>query len=99
MKQENIVIRRETPTDYAAVEHLIREVFWNVHRPGCLEHLWFICCARIRILCRSWTWSWNGTGSVFHASDCLHCNSEGGIKQVISVPSTAQKLRDCKQYN
>ena len=26
----------------------------------------------------------------------LHCNSEGKIKQVISVPSTAQKLRDCK---
>lgn len=37
MKQENI-IRREMPTDYAAVEHLTREAFWNVYRPGCLEH-------------------------------------------------------------
>ena len=38
MKQENIIIRREMPTDYAAVEHLTREAFWNVYRPGCLEH-------------------------------------------------------------
>lgn len=21
-----------------AVEHLVREAFWNVYRPGCLEH-------------------------------------------------------------
>lgn len=38
MKQENIIIRRETPADYDAVEHLTREAFWNVYRPGCLEH-------------------------------------------------------------
>ena len=38
-----------------------------------------------------------GTGSVFHASNCLHCTSVDRIKQVISVLSTAQKLRDCKQ--
>ena len=38
MKQENIIIRREMPTDYAAVEELTREAFWNVYRPGCLEH-------------------------------------------------------------
>lgn len=38
MKEENIIIRRETPTDYAAVENLTREAFWNVYRPGCLEH-------------------------------------------------------------
>ena len=30
MKQENIIIRRETPADYAAVEYLTREAFWNV---------------------------------------------------------------------
>ncbi len=29
--------------------------------------------------------------------NCLHCNSEGRIKQVISVQSTAQELEDCKQ--
>ena len=38
MKQENIIIRRETQIDHAAVEHLTREAFWNVYRPGCLEH-------------------------------------------------------------
>lgn len=38
MKEENIIIRRETPADYAAVENLTREAFWNVYRPGCLEH-------------------------------------------------------------
>lgn len=38
MRQGNIIIRRETPVDYAAVEHLTREAFWNVYRPGCLEH-------------------------------------------------------------
>ena len=38
MKQNKITIRTETPADYAAVEHLTREAFWNVYRPGCLEH-------------------------------------------------------------
>ena len=34
----NIVIRRETEEDRRAVESLVRESFWNVYRPGCLEH-------------------------------------------------------------
>lgn len=34
----NIIIRKETPSDYREVENLIRESFWNVYRPGCLEH-------------------------------------------------------------
>ena len=38
MEQDNIIIRRENPEDYAAVENLTREAFWNVYRPGCLEH-------------------------------------------------------------
>ena len=38
MKEENIIIRRENQADYAAVENLTREAFWNVYRPGCLEH-------------------------------------------------------------
>ena len=37
------------------------------------------------------------TGSIFRASDCLHCNSEDRIKQVISALSTAQDLRGSKQ--
>ena len=38
MNRDNIVIRRETPADYRAVEELVRESFWNVYRPGCSEH-------------------------------------------------------------
>ena len=39
----NIVIRRETPEDYRAVEALVRESFWNVYRPGCYEHYVLHC--------------------------------------------------------
>ncbi len=35
-KQMNI--RLETPADYAAVEQITREAFWNHHVPGCDEH-------------------------------------------------------------
>lgn len=38
MKGNNIVIRLEEPEDYRAVETLVRDSFWNVYRPGCLEH-------------------------------------------------------------
>ena len=38
MNDENIIIRRETEADHRAVENLVREAFWNVYRPGCLEH-------------------------------------------------------------
>ncbi len=38
MNETNVVIRRETAQDRRAVENLIREAFWNVYRPGCLEH-------------------------------------------------------------
>lgn len=32
------IIRPEMPADYAETEYLVRESFWNVYRPGCLEH-------------------------------------------------------------
>lgn len=35
---KKIIIRNETPDDYRTVETLVRESFWNVYRPGCLEH-------------------------------------------------------------
>lgn len=34
-----IEIRNENPSEYHAVENLVREAFWNVYRPGCMEHL------------------------------------------------------------
>lgn len=33
-----ITFRCEEEKDWRAVEHLVREAFWNVYRPGCLEH-------------------------------------------------------------
>lgn len=35
---KNIVIRLEKKEEYYEVENLVRESFWNVYRPGCLEH-------------------------------------------------------------
>ena len=35
---KNLIIRNEKKEDHRAVENLIRESFWNVYRPGCLEH-------------------------------------------------------------
>lgn len=38
MRKNDYLIRLERKEDYRVVEHLIRESFWNVYRPGCLEH-------------------------------------------------------------
>ena len=38
MTPTDYTVRRETPADCRAVEELVRESFWNVYRPGCLEH-------------------------------------------------------------
>ncbi len=35
----DLIIRRETPADFKAVEHLTMRAFWNIHGPGCDEHL------------------------------------------------------------
>lgn len=38
MSKKDYLIRLEREDDYREVEHLVRESFWNVYRPGCLEH-------------------------------------------------------------
>ncbi len=38
MNKNNIIIRLEEKEDYKIVENLVRNSFWNVYRPGCLEH-------------------------------------------------------------
>ena len=38
MNKSNIVIRLEKKEEYREVENLVRDSFWNVYRPGCLEH-------------------------------------------------------------
>ncbi len=35
----NIIIRNEHPADYRRVEEITRKTFWNIHVPGCDEHL------------------------------------------------------------
>lgn len=35
---KNVNFRLEEKKDYEKVESLVRESFWNVYRPGCLEH-------------------------------------------------------------
>lgn len=35
---EKLLIRNETEKDYAVVEHIAREAFWNLYVPGCEEH-------------------------------------------------------------
>ena len=36
--KNHIVIRIEEKSEYREVENLVRDSFWNVYRPGCLEH-------------------------------------------------------------
>ena len=38
MNTNNITIRLENKEEYREVENLVRESFWNVYRPVCLEH-------------------------------------------------------------
>ena len=37
------IIRLEEKNDYAEVENLVRDSFWNVYRPGCMEHYVLHC--------------------------------------------------------
>lgn len=39
IERDRILIRHECAADYRTVEELTREAFWNVHVPGCSEHL------------------------------------------------------------
>ena len=38
MNRNDYIIRLEREKEYRKVENLVREAFWNVYRPGCLEH-------------------------------------------------------------
>ena len=38
MNKNDYCIRLEREEETREVENLIREAFWNVYRPGCLEH-------------------------------------------------------------
>ena len=34
----SLIIRREENGEERKVEELVRDAFWNVYKPGCLEH-------------------------------------------------------------
>ena len=38
MEKSNIMIRLEKKEEQQKVEKLVRESFWDVYRPGCMEH-------------------------------------------------------------
>ncbi len=38
MNKIDYIIRLERKEEHREVENLVREAFWNVYRPGCLEH-------------------------------------------------------------
>lgn len=38
MNKQAYIIRRETAADHRITENLVRESFWDVYRPGCVEH-------------------------------------------------------------
>ena len=38
-KLNTIIIRKETKEDYYHTEHMVMRAFWNLHGPGCNEHL------------------------------------------------------------
>ncbi len=41
--KDKIIIRNEEEKDYRVTENLTREAFWNVYRPGCMEHYVLHC--------------------------------------------------------
>lgn len=43
MAEKQYKIRREEKRDYRKTEELTRESFWNVYRPGCMEHYVLHC--------------------------------------------------------
>ena len=38
MNKNDYIIRLENNNEHREVENLVRESFWNVYRPGCMEH-------------------------------------------------------------
>lgn len=44
---KEFIIRHERPSEYHQVENLVRESFWNVYRPGCLEHYVLHCLRKV----------------------------------------------------
>ena len=83
-----ITIRLEEEKDYRNVENLIRDAFWNVYRPGCMEHYVMHCFRDDPAFIRELDYIMELDGELIgHA---MYCRSEillndGNIKPVITL--------------
>ena len=53
MEKSNIEIRLEKKEEQQKVENLVRESFWDVYRPGCLEQIGRFGCFFVMFICYS----------------------------------------------
>ena len=51
MEKSNIEIRLEKKEEQQKVENLVRESFWDVYRPGCLEQFGRFGCFFVMFIC------------------------------------------------
>ena len=51
MEKSNIEIRLEKKEEQQKVENLVRESFWDVYRPGCLEQSGRFGCFFVMFIC------------------------------------------------
>ena len=51
MGKSNIEIRLEKKEEHQKVENLVRESFWDVYRPGCLEQIGRFGCFFVMFIC------------------------------------------------
>ena len=51
MEKRNIQIRLEKKEEQQKVENLVRESFWDVYRPGCLEQIGRFGCFFVMFIC------------------------------------------------
>ena len=51
MEKSNIEIRLEKKEEHQKVENLVRESFWDVYRPGCLEQIGRFGCFFVMFIC------------------------------------------------
>ena len=51
MEKSNIEIRLEKKEEQQKVENLVRESFWDVYRPGCLEQIGRFGCFFVMFIC------------------------------------------------
>lgn len=81
-------IRKETQQDYATVENITREAFWNVYAQGCSEHYYVHCMRKHKdfVPQLAYVLEKDGVviGSVMYAK-CQLQTLEGETKEILSM--------------